>query len=102
MDRQYFEIFCEELAKKFAKRRVPPHQIPQKLSNNKHLLKLLGIKRTGAGVKVSRKGALHRFGESWCDSIMDTKLIETGAYEKLDDETWRFASGTQEERSEDA
>ena len=80
----YFEIYCEELAKDLAKRRVPPEQIPQKLSRNTTLMKLLGLKKTSRGVKISRKGMLKKLGRVKCDEIMDKFLEQTGVYQKTE------------------
>lgn len=84
MDKKTYRLKCRILARKVAKMKLRPHQIPEYLSRQKWFMQIQGVALSQKGrkglTKFAKGGAYRMFGKEWCDECMREELIRTGMY----------------------
>ena len=81
MDKKTYRLKCRILARKVAKMKLRPHQIPEYLSRQKWFMEIQGVVLSQKGqTKFAKGGAYRMFGKEWCDECMREELVHTGSY----------------------
>ena len=82
LSKQSYRLKCRVLAHQVAKMKLRPCEVNSWLSKQRWFMQLNGLNGQGKNVKLSKKGALARFGQEWCDRCWVEELVNTGIYTK--------------------